>query len=77
MNNQTKDLRINTLGKIVAGTDSGCFLRILDDSENTGGFLVLTSKDPSMKDASDDWVRDARDLAAYLDESGWTIEWLD
>lgn len=75
--NQQKDIRLNTLGRIVEGDESGCFVRILDDSESTGGFLILTSIDRSFEDGFNDWVEDAEALDSYWSEAGWTIEWLE
>ena len=70
-------IKINTVGIIESGDDSSNQVKILDDSESTGGFLVLISKnfdDPSVE-AFDDWVQDKEALVSYIEESNWVIKW--
>ena len=38
---------INRVGKILAGDEAGRFIKVLDDSGSTGGFLILTSPSPA------------------------------
>ena len=67
-------LKIDTLGRIISGDDAGMFVKILK-SEDTGGFLILISGDPSMKSAFDSWVKDFESLEQYANECNWIIEW--
>lgn len=72
------DIQINKTGLVLAGDNMGWQVRVDDDSENTGGFLVLTShdfSDPSAE-AFDDWVEDEVALREYFKESGWIVKWL-
>ena len=40
--------RVGVVGRIVAGEEAGRFLKVVDDSENTGGFLILTAADSNL-----------------------------
>lgn len=74
----TSKIMIGTVGKIRVGDESGCWLRVDDDSENTGGFLVHVSPNPEFTGGSgDDWVESLDDLVAYFKECRWEVDWLD
>ncbi|WP_202593513.1 hypothetical protein [Tolumonas lignilytica] len=70
-------IEIGNVGLIEAGDDIGYQVKIVDDSENTGGFLILISKDFNNSDseAFDDWVANEEELACYFEESNWIIKW--
>lgn len=71
-------LRIGIVGRILSGEEVGRYVKVVDDSENTGGYLILTAADKELADAgADAWVETRDDLAAYFEESAWTVEWLD
>jgi hypothetical protein len=69
-------IRVSTVGKIVAGDELGWYVRVDEDFENTGGYLILTSKTPDMRQCFDNWVKNIEDLKEYFDEAKWTVEWL-
>ncbi len=73
-----QNLKIDQIGRIIHGPNEGWFVKIEDDSMNTGGYLVLNfrSLDPNDHVGFDDWVETDADLHAYFERSGWTIEWL-
>lgn len=53
------------------------FIKILDDQENTGGFLVLLSENGnfSFPHGHDEWVEDLETLEEYLKETNWIVQW--
>ena len=62
---------------VLAGDNIAWQVRVEDDSVNTGGFLILASRnfaDPSAE-AFDDWVEDEASLQGYFRESGWVVKW--
>jgi hypothetical protein len=63
-------------GKIVAGDEVDCFVKVVDDSKNTGGFLILTASNPDFTDGSDNWVEDESALQRYFRDAKWLVEWL-
>jgi hypothetical protein len=70
---------INKIGKkghIKSGKYIGFFIRIQDDSQNTGGYLILTWKD-TPSEGYDNWVESFADLEQFMREANWDIEWLE
>jgi len=68
---------INKTGLINSGEYTGRYVKVQDDTDNTGGYLVLLSKskDFTSEDGFDDWVESLDDLEGYFDERGWQIIW--
>lgn len=62
---------------VLAGDNIVWQVRVEDGSVNTGGFLILASRnfsDPRVE-AFDDWVEDEAALQEYFRESGWVVKW--
>ena len=70
------DIRIGQVGKIAAGDQRGWYVRVDDDAENTGGYLILTCKTPDMADCFDGWAEDKKSLEQYFLGMGWRILWI-
>lgn len=69
------EIRIGRVGKIMEGDEKGCFIKIMADAENTGGYLILTAEDKGFLRGFDNWVESYANLKRYFDESNWTIDW--
>ncbi|AWF80508.1 hypothetical protein BTJ40_06620 [Microbulbifer sp. A4B17] len=71
-------IEIGRIGLIESGDEIGCQVKVVNDSENTDGFLILTGKnlrDPKVE-AFDGWVENEKELSGYFEESKWVIKWL-
>jgi hypothetical protein len=71
-------IKIGKIGIIESGDDSGFQVKVIDDSENTGGFFILTGINISNQslEVFDSWVANKEELAGYFRESSWVIKWL-
>ena len=71
-----RDMRIGVYGRITHGDGAGRYVRVIDDAENTGGYLIFTSADmPARTEVFDSWVETIIDVDLYADESDWEIDW--
>lgn len=77
MNNE--NIKINIIGKILEGDNKSWYLLVQEDFENTGGYLILISKDVdfSSGDGCDYWVEKYSDIIGFFEESKWKIQWLN
>ena len=71
-------IEIGKIGIIESGDDRGFQVKVIDDSENTGGFFILTGRNISNQslEVFDIWVANKEELAGYFRESSWVIKWL-
>jgi len=77
VSDRTSVVRIGVLGRITAGEEIGRYVKVEDDRENTGGYLILTADDPQLSfNGYDGWVESRQDLDGYFGESGWVVAWL-
>ena len=70
------EVRIGQVGRIIAGDEAGKYVKVVDDKENTGGYLILTANTPDMRVGFDNWVENKESLSDYFVEAGWSVEWL-
>ena len=68
-------IEINKTGKIVKGDYFGWHVKILNDKDYTGGFLILLISPFNPEDNYDHWVSDVRELNAYFAAREWEIDW--
>lgn len=69
------DIVFDKVGKIMSGQEKGHYVKFIEDTKNTGGYLILTSSTIDMLDGFDNWVESADDMKRYISESNWVIEW--
>ena len=66
------EYRIDVKGVILNGKYRNWSILIQNDSESTGGYLILINN----KDVGfDDWVKNKDDISKYLHESEMEIKW--
>jgi hypothetical protein len=79
-----KEIKINTVGRIVSGSDEGWFIMVEDDTAGTGGYYIFIANRPDVKGNSeiddggtgyDDWCIDLAEVAIRFDQYQWVIEW--
>lgn len=69
-------IRLGAIGRIASGDQQGHYVRVEDDRERSGGYLVLTAADRAFTDdAGDAWVADDGMLQRFFDEANWVVEW--
>lgn len=67
---------INKIGKIVAGLEAGRYVKLLDHTDDSGGYLILTAASSDMQtEAFDSWVESMAEVSKFFEESKWTVEW--
>jgi hypothetical protein len=73
------NIEIGKVGLIDEGDMKGWYIRVDDDTINTGGFLILYNSCPNMSSSSgyDDWVENRESLKYFFAESSWNIKWLE
>ena len=76
----TKEIiKINVIGKILEGDNESWYVLVQEDFKNTGGYLILISKDPDFAstEGCDYWVEKFCNLRGFFEESKWKVHWLD
>ncbi len=69
-------LRPDVVARVVAGPERGHFIKLKDDSEVSGGVLIITSSDPAFeRDGWDVWVAGWAEVTSFFDANGWQVEW--
>ena len=72
------DIRIGQVGRIISGEDIGDFIKVIDDEQNTGGYLIFHSINEKFSGTVyDAWVENYSDLEIFLSEGGRVVEWLE
>ncbi|ALP66325.1 MULTISPECIES: hypothetical protein [Paraburkholderia] len=70
-----EQILFGTVGRIIAGDSAGFYVKVVDDAENTGGFLILTSDRADMTTGFDNWVETREAVAGFFAESNWEVAW--
>jgi hypothetical protein len=70
------EIPLSRIGLILDGDGAGRFVEIIDDSQNTGGYLIFTYADAERSpEVFDSWVETFEDVQRYFAESGWRVDW--
>jgi hypothetical protein len=65
---------IGVVGKIVSpGDRHGWFVKVKDDSQDSGGYLVLEWRDSQT--GFDNWVQTREAVDKFFHETGWKVIW--
>jgi hypothetical protein len=72
-------IKTNVVGRILEGDNRGWYIKIQEDFENSGGYLILVSDDQNfLSDKGFDyWVEKYDNLIGFFEESNWKIEWIN
>lgn len=66
-------------GRIINSDKPGHRVKVTDDAEDTGGFLILEwwdkPSDSRQSATFDSWVTDESALQAFFSETGWQVDW--
>lgn len=70
---------IGVNGRILNSTHKDHFVRVDDDSENSGGFLIYErwekSDGPNAGGGFDNWVENSDALSQFFAEAQWAVQW--
>ncbi len=65
---------LNTTGLIRTGHMAGYYVRVTDDRQVSGGYLVLFGVRSDFKEGYDEWIV-AEEFAEYVSECRWDVAW--
>ena len=72
---EVANIQINVRGRIVGGRWAGQYLKVEDDTVQSGGYLLIVEPDTNGKNGGDIWIGGS-DLVKAFEEAGWEVEWL-
>lgn len=77
MSASSSNLVLNVVGKILSGRETGFFVKVQHDLDDTGGYYIFTSRHSDFKgpETFDAWVESYDDVVAFFQESKWLVEW--
>lgn len=68
---------VNSKGRLLNGENTGWYIWIKDDQENTGGYLVIQSKTSDFGgNGFDNWFETIEEIEKFFKYRNWEIEWL-
>jgi hypothetical protein len=70
-------IQIGRPGRIISGLESGRYVKVVNDADSSGGYIIITSSDVDFnEDGFDAWVEDERQLMKFFEEADWDVNWL-
>ncbi len=76
------EIPLGHIGRILKSKDLqqvNCYVKIVSDHEQTGGFYIFISdsyEEIKEDKALDYWVEKEEDIPLFIEEAGWKIQWL-
>ena len=72
-------IQMAVVGRVINSDKENHLIRIENDAQNTGGFLIFEkwvgSDGPNTREWFDSWIKDEASIERFIAESGWEIEW--
>ena len=73
----TDKIAVNRIGKITNGDMKNWYIKVLDDTENTGGYLFIESPNIDFRgEGYDNWFLDLKDVLPHIEHCKYQIEWI-
>ncbi len=71
------NIQFDKTGLIIKGDNTGWYVKLEDDTENTGGFYIYQFKEnnENSTEGFDNWMETKEDVIGYFEESNWEIKW--
>ena len=71
-------IKIGSKAKIISGKNEGWYIWVQDDSENTGGYLVIQSPNIDFSGTGyDDWFEKVDEIEKHFLFNNWVVEWFN
>lgn len=71
-------IKIGLKGVITNGRLNGWYILVQDDSENTGGYLVIQSPQISFDgEGFDNWFETMDEVQQFFQNNNWSVEWFE
>lgn len=67
------DTILNKVGYVRSGENSNMYFKVLDDINNTGGYIILFSKDINFSYCFDNWLPSLDAVKEFL----INVDWVD
>ena len=74
------DIKIGITGKILEGRHQDWYIFVKDDSQNTGGYLILVFDHREQSKSTkgyDRWAEDDNILLEMFKSANWKVHWID
>ena len=69
------ELKYNTIGKITAGENCGWLVKIINDTDDSGGYIIYEFESDESDDGFDTLLENETQVKGYIYENEWEIEW--
>ncbi|THV59678.1 hypothetical protein EZV76_08925 [Flagellimonas alvinocaridis] len=70
------EVQFGIFGKIITGHNEGWYVKLEDNTDQSGGFYIYEMPNLEGDNGFDTWLESKEDIKSYFDECNWKIEWL-